>query len=365
MSAAETRYSRVSRRMWRDEKFRALSAPKPCARYLWLFLLTGTHCTAIPGLFSIGEAALAEELGWPVAATRSALEEIERGGMARVDRVARLVWLPNALAHNPPASPNVVVGWRTPWSELPTCDLLTEARESFRRVLAEMGPEFARSFAIALGEEKPRPSPNPSGGRRPKALVDPLAKGEPKPSPSQDQEQEQEQEQENSDPSAIGSDAPPAGKGAAPTKRKATSSVSESPLPFTIAKALATITAASNGRFASPRDGEFHRKHLRPLTALIRAIPDLGAWERVGRWIGSGAIRRPDLSVAWLLGSDAFALSRQWEETQGNPMVSGVFDVPTGDPAALEREAKLAEWQRKYDAIQAAKAAEVAARAAS
>ena len=94
--SVENRYSRVSRRMWRDEKFRGLSSPKPCARYLWMFLLTGPHCTAIPGLFVLGEASMGEELGWSASATRSAMEEIERAGLIRVDRSTRLVWLPNA-----------------------------------------------------------------------------------------------------------------------------------------------------------------------------------------------------------------------------------------------------------------------------
>ena len=191
--SVENRYSRVSRRMWRDEKFRSLSAPKPCAQALWLFLLTGPHCTAIPGLFVLGEASMAEELGWSVASTRSALEEIERAGLIRVDRKTRLVWLVNALTHNPPASPNVVVGWRTLWSELPGCLLKDYSRDCFRTILAGMGQSFADSFAIALGEQKPRPSPNPSGVSQPKALVMPS----PKSQPSQDQEQEQEQEQQH------------------------------------------------------------------------------------------------------------------------------------------------------------------------
>jgi len=64
-----------------------------------------------------------------------------------------------------------------------------------------------------------------------------------------------------------------------------------------------------------------------------------------------------------------FAKAQEKARRVADPMASGVRLAPiqaaTPDPASLDREAKLAEWQRKYDAIQAAKAAEVAARAAS
>lgn len=339
MSGAESRYSRVSRRMWRDEKFRALSAPKPCARYLWLFLLTGTHCTAIPGLFSIGEAALAEELGWPVSATRSALEEIERTGMAKVDRGARLVWLPNALAHNPPASPNVVVGWRVPWSELPTCALLTEARDAFRGVLAEMGSEFARSFAIALGEEKPRPSPNPSGGPRPKALVKALAKGDPKPSPSQEQDQDQEQEQEEKHPPTPASGGKPAGRKPRAPKLQAQPELPDPSRP-SVNAALTAVEAASAGRFVVPRGAAFDDRLLKPLQLLITGFPDLADWSRVGRWLASWERVDAILSAAWLTKNrDAFAKAEAWERNNSDPQRSGARaiadDDTNGDPAWL------------------------------
>src|SRR6516162_7361559 len=59
----QLRYRRVSTRMWGDEKFRRLSAPKPNGRSLWLLLVTGPQTSPVPGLFHAGQAALAEELG--------------------------------------------------------------------------------------------------------------------------------------------------------------------------------------------------------------------------------------------------------------------------------------------------------------
>jgi len=54
-------YRNVSVRMWGDERFRRLSND---AKFLWLYLLTGPHTTALPGLFAASKAHIAEELAW-------------------------------------------------------------------------------------------------------------------------------------------------------------------------------------------------------------------------------------------------------------------------------------------------------------
>lgn len=387
VAATENRYSRVSRRMWRDEKFRALSAPKPNARDLWLFLLTGPHCTAIPGLFVLGEASMAEELGWPLAATRAAFDEIVRAGMLRVDRGARLVWLPNALTHNPPASPNVVVSWRGPWSELPECALRIEARDALRAGLSEMGPSFADSFAIALGEAKARPSPNPSGGPRPKALVEPLAK----PSPSQDQDQDQEQEQEDSRPVASAFHAPATGVEAAPglsdsdaaelaalraerdarieaervaseeaarleaekdaerrrRNREKAKAREENPPPFSIGAAFEFIASTANGRFIPGVERDWGGGVRIAVAKLIRTYPTREEWECLGRWLAAGGDNfRKVIGPSWAASTacaDAMARAREWQAKGGgpvaDPMQSGSFSVPRfnreAPPAAI------------------------------
>lgn len=70
------RYSRITRRMWGDRKFCALSAPTPSARELWIYLLTGSHCARLPGLFVLGPLTLAERLRWPVEEARRCFQEI-------------------------------------------------------------------------------------------------------------------------------------------------------------------------------------------------------------------------------------------------------------------------------------------------
>jgi uncharacterized phage protein (TIGR02220 family) len=154
-----TLYRRVSPRLWGDEKFRLLSAPAPSAQWLWIFLICGPHTGRIPGLFHAGEAALAEALGWPLRTFRKHFSEIEALGMARADWTARLVFLPNAVKHNPPQSVNVVKGWRAEFDELPDCPLKRAAVAEFRAFLSTFtlaSHEGSRdAFLQAFGEAIP------------------------------------------------------------------------------------------------------------------------------------------------------------------------------------------------------------------
>ena len=171
------RYRRISTCLWGDEKFRLLSAPKPNAQSLWLFLLCGPQTRAVPGLFSAGEAALAEMLAWSVVGFRKAWRELDQAEMVKADWAARLVWIPKALRHNPPESPNVVRSWRATVDEMPECSLKTEAVATLRSDTEAFGEAFGEAFRQAFGEGRATPSVHPSG--------------------NQEQEQDQEQEQEH------------------------------------------------------------------------------------------------------------------------------------------------------------------------
>lgn len=203
---ATTRYSKVSRRVWTDEKFRALSKAPPNAQTLWIRFLTGPELTCIPGVFSAWEAGLAQSLGWPLEGLpkpsgepspkpsgepwpdgyphgyqegfRGVFREVAAKGLAKADWDAGLVWLPHALFHNPPENPNVVRSWRTAWEEMPECQLKAEIRRHFKAYGEGLAEGFQKAFREVFGEPYPQPYPKPS----PHGLAN--------------QEQEQEQEQE-------------------------------------------------------------------------------------------------------------------------------------------------------------------------
>jgi hypothetical protein len=195
-----SRYRKIEVRIWSDEKFRSLSSLLPSAQALWFYLLTGPHTGPIPGLYRAGRAAMAEELGWDLEAFAQAFAELEDAGMVRADFQARLVWLPNALKHNKPESPNVVRSWRTEIDLLPECPLKREALTGIGAVLEDAGESFVAAFDEVM--RPPKVTPKPSR----------------KPSPNQQQQQQQQQHQDQQqdqdsaprDPApCVGEDLPP------------------------------------------------------------------------------------------------------------------------------------------------------------
>lgn len=149
------RYRRISTELWADKYFRAFSSPNPCAKSLWLYLLTGPHTTAFPGLFSLGEAALAECLDWPLEETVSALTEIESAKpdgipMLIRDSAARLMWLPNAIRHNNPHNPNAARAWARALIELPECSLRDEAQGLASAIMADLKDSIPEAFEDEL-----------------------------------------------------------------------------------------------------------------------------------------------------------------------------------------------------------------------
>jgi len=152
--------------MWGDERFRHLSAPAPCGRYLWVFLLTGPHTTNVPGIIPVAPAVIGASLGWGAKAFGEAFGEALREGLAKADDEAGLIWLPKAHQHNKPESPNVVRSWRVTWDLVPECALKEEAWRTLKAFAEGLGKGFAEAFGEACRQ------------------------------PSRNQEQEQEQEED-------------------------------------------------------------------------------------------------------------------------------------------------------------------------
>jgi hypothetical protein len=159
------RYRRVSARTWNDDAFRALSRPEPSAQVLWLWLLTGPCTTPVPGIVLAGLGTMSDHLGWRHEATRRCWQEIAGAGMAEGDWANSLAWLPNAVYHNPPESPNVVTGWRKLLNEfVPECDLRWRAERALLSYLQGKHEAFLKAFLKGLPEAYA--APFPEGGRR-------------------------------------------------------------------------------------------------------------------------------------------------------------------------------------------------------
>jgi len=164
------RYRQIQVQMWGDEKFCALSPLPPSGQALWLYLLTGPQTGIIPGLFRAGRAGMAEELEWSVEQFDERFAELLEKGMAKADFKTRIVWLPNAIKHNPPANPNIVKSWRKEFDLLPECPLKFEAYEALKAFVFKLGEGFAKAFDEAIKKPTGNDSANGFGNCSPNRM---------------------------------------------------------------------------------------------------------------------------------------------------------------------------------------------------
>jgi len=104
-------FRKVSTNTWTDKKVRALSPMLPSGQALFVMLLIGPQTTNIPGVQPVGRLAFAEMLEWEPEAFDEAFAEVFAQGLVKADWKARLIFVPNAIQHNLPQSPNVVKSW--------------------------------------------------------------------------------------------------------------------------------------------------------------------------------------------------------------------------------------------------------------
>lgn len=156
-------YSKVARTTWGDQKFQSLSDG---SKFLWFYLLTGPHCTSIPGILpNVGIGTIADALKWTPARVKKQWAEIEAAGMAIADWSANVIVLPNAILYNEPANFNVVTSWRR--VPLPQCDLVVRALRAIRITLSSKDDPtpwvdaFDAAFAKAFPEGLSKPFREP------------------------------------------------------------------------------------------------------------------------------------------------------------------------------------------------------------
>ncbi|EBW9496394.1 hypothetical protein DQK56_00240 [Salmonella enterica subsp. enterica serovar Brandenburg] len=131
---------------------------------------------------------MSEELGWSLEDFDKAFQEVFDQGMVKADFSARVIWIPNAIKHNRPESPNVVISWGKEIDLIPECALKNEAITALYKHMQLIDSESykpeKRSYSAAFEKVFG------------KALMKPFRKASRKAMPNQEQEQEQEQEQD-------------------------------------------------------------------------------------------------------------------------------------------------------------------------
>lgn len=165
-------WRKVDVAMWADAKFRSLSAIPPCGQGLWIWLLTGPQTTRMPGVFSAGRAGMAEQIRWPQKHFDDAWGQVSAAGMVMADLDAPLVFVPNALRYNMPASPNVITSWRSVWQAFPECGLKHTIWLTFRDELEAFSTAFGEAFCRACAE--PEIPGHPAGQAAPRTTSEPV-----------------------------------------------------------------------------------------------------------------------------------------------------------------------------------------------
>jgi hypothetical protein len=155
------RHRAIHCKMWRDARFRKLPAG---GKLTFTYLLTGPETTNIPGVVPVGLAALADGLGEGFETVSAWLAEVSKAGLASVDLLAPLIFLPNRIKYDQPANPNVVKGWAKTWGDLPDSPLLPLIYETLRKHIATRPKPFGQAFASIhkpFSNTDPDPDPDP------------------------------------------------------------------------------------------------------------------------------------------------------------------------------------------------------------
>lgn len=174
-----------------DARFRQLSKPQPNAQSLFMRLLTDPQSCAAPGLIVTTRAGLAEKLGWKLKDFNRVFDELATKSdehtfpMAMADWEAGLVFLPNGVEYQPPASPNAVKAWVASLRQAPECDLRAFAIRRLYDFLHAYSEAFREPFLEDFGEglREPGAGAGAGAGITPKA---PLASRQPAPSAAAD-----------------------------------------------------------------------------------------------------------------------------------------------------------------------------------
>ena len=140
-------FRKIYKKLWSDERFRDLDVT---SKLLYLYLLTGKEASIIPGFVDASEATLSNRIGKDLESFREAFRNLSGNDLARADWVAGVVFLPLAIHDNRPASPNVILSWKSALEELPNCPLKNEACQELTAVLECIGESFSKPFTKLL-----------------------------------------------------------------------------------------------------------------------------------------------------------------------------------------------------------------------
>jgi hypothetical protein len=141
----------VSPNIWNSEDFHSLS---PNGKVVWFHLITGSHANqGVPGLFRGTRESLRIETRMSAKAHTAAFNEVARRGMMERDEALGVIWLPQAVRWNLPASHSEIRAWAEGLNHLPYCKVVDRARTKVVMDLYKFRSLGFSSVAWAVWEE--------------------------------------------------------------------------------------------------------------------------------------------------------------------------------------------------------------------
>ncbi|MHB1176526.1 MAG: hypothetical protein ACYCZJ_15525 [Sulfuriferula sp.] len=144
-------YRKIDVRIWNDAKFIALSNS---GKLIFLFLITHPQMTAL-GAMRATPQGLAAELKMDIEAFAEAFDEVLSQGLAKDDRGACCIWLPNFLRYQSAESPNVLRNWSKQVEYIPECELKARAIAGLRDYAEGLSEGFRKAFREAFPKDIP------------------------------------------------------------------------------------------------------------------------------------------------------------------------------------------------------------------
>lgn len=142
------RYRAIHCAIWNDDKFPFCSED---AQAVFFHILTSPMSGPF-GLFKAGIGALSDERRWDPARYRNALGECVTNGFVRFDETNLVIWVPNVIRYNPPASPNAIVAWGRAAQAIPDSPLKAEAYQAVKGLCDALGHTFPDAFQKGFGD---------------------------------------------------------------------------------------------------------------------------------------------------------------------------------------------------------------------
>jgi hypothetical protein len=121
---AEGRYTRIKSKFWNDEKVVTWCDD---TKLLALYLVSSPHSNMI-GCYYLPLGYVCEDLGWDIDRLRSSLQNLIINVFIKYDEIAKVVYLPTYLMHNPIENENQAKSAAKQVAELPKTQLIQDLK---------------------------------------------------------------------------------------------------------------------------------------------------------------------------------------------------------------------------------------------